>query len=235
MQTNIEIVLVNTQLPENLGSVARGMLNFNFEKLRIVKPNFTMSNEKIIPLSAGAEKVLKNSKIFKSFSDSINDLNYVIGITNRTRAIKKKEISLEKLIELIGYKNNSVGLVFGPEKSGLDNDHISLCDFVFRIDTNPNFSSLNLSHAVTIICNKIYEILKKTKVKINSGDKKIAKKKNLILFFKILEKSLDESNFFKVNERKKVIFQRIKNIFSKTELTVVEIRTLISIIKSLKK
>ena len=90
MQTNIEIVLVNTQLPENLGSVARGMLNFNFEKLRIVKPKFTMSNEKIIPLSAGAEKVLKNSKIFNSFSDSINDLNYVIGTTNRTRAIKKK-------------------------------------------------------------------------------------------------------------------------------------------------
>ena len=92
MQTNIEIVLVNTQLPENLGSVARGMLNFNFEKLRIVKPKFTMSNEKIIPLSAGAEKVLKNSKIFNSFSDSINDLNYVIGTTNRTRAIKKKEM-----------------------------------------------------------------------------------------------------------------------------------------------
>ena len=56
MQTNIEIVLVNTQLPENLGSVARGMLNFNFEKLRIVKPKFTMSNEKIIPLSAGQKK-----------------------------------------------------------------------------------------------------------------------------------------------------------------------------------
>ena len=77
--------------------------------------------------------------------------------------------------------------------------------------------------------------MKKTKVKINSGDKKIAKKKDLILFFKILEKSLDESNFFKVNERKKVIFQKIKNIFSKTELTTVETRTLISIIKNIKK
>ena len=214
MQTNIEIVLVNTQLPENLGSVARGMLNFNFEKLRIVKPKFTMSNEKIIPLSAGAEKVLKNSKIFNSFSDSINDLNYVIGITNRTRAIKKKEISLEKLIELIGYKNNSVGLVFGPEKSGLDNDHISLCDFVFRIDTNPNFSSLNLSHAVTIICNKIYEILKKTKVKINSGDKKIAKKR-FNFFLKILEKSLDESNFSKLKKEKKSYFKKLKIYFLK--------------------
>ena len=59
------------------------MLNFNFEKLRIVNPKFTMNHEKIVPLSAGAEKVLKNSKIFNSFSESINDLNYVIGMTNR--------------------------------------------------------------------------------------------------------------------------------------------------------
>ena len=156
-------------------------------------------------------------------------------MTNRFRAIKKKQINLEKIIDLIANKNNLVGLVFGPEKSGLANGHISLCDYVFKIDTNPKFSSLNLSHAVTIVCNKIFEILQKTKKTVNLRDKKVAKKNDLILFYKILEKSLDESNFFKVEERKKVIFQKIKNIFSKTELTGVEIRTLISIIKSLKK
>ena len=235
MKKNCEIVLVNTQLPENLGSVARGMLNFNFERLRIVNPKFAMNHEKIVPLSAGAEKVLKKSKVFNSFAESINDLNYVVGMTNRFRAIKKKQINLEKIIDLIANKNNLVGLVFGPEKSGLDNDHISLCDYVFKIDTNPKFSSLNLSHAVTIVCNKIFEILQKTKKTVNLRHKKMAKKNDLILFYKILEKSLDESNFFKVEERKKVIFRKIKNIFSKAELTLVEIRTLISIIKSLKK
>ncbi len=235
MKKNCEIVLVNTQLPENLGSVARGMLNFNFERLRIVNPKFNMNHEKIVPLSAGAEKVLKKSKVFNSFAESINDLNYVVGMTNRFRAIKKKQINLEKIIDLIANKNNLVGLVFGPEKSGLDNDHISLCDYVFKIDTNPKFSSLNLSHAVTIVCNKIFEILQKTKKTVNFKDKKVAKKNDLILFYKILEISLDESNFFKVEERKKVIFRKIKNIFSKAELTLVEIRTLISIIKSLKK
>ena len=99
MKKNCEIVLVNTQLPENFGSVARGMLNFNFEKLRIVNPKFAMTHEKIVPLSAGAEKVLKKSKVFNSFAESINDLNYVVGMTNRFRAIKKKEINLEKIIE----------------------------------------------------------------------------------------------------------------------------------------
>ena len=235
MKKKPEIILVNTQLPENLGAVARGMLNFNFKKLRLVNPKFSMTNEKIVPVSAGAEGLLKKSKIFCSFSDAIQDFNYVIGTTNRIRAIKKKQISLEGIIKLISSQINFVAIVFGPEKSGLDNEHISLCDYVFKIDTNPKFSSLNLSHAVTIICNKIHNILKKSEIKINFKNNRIAKKKDLILFYEILEKSLDDSNFFKVQERKKVIFQKIKNIFSKTELTTVEVKTLISIIKNIKK
>ncbi len=235
MKKTPEIILVNTQLPENLGSVARGMLNFNFKKLRIVNPKFSLKNEKIIPVSAGADIVLKKTKIFNSFPNAIKDFHYVIGTTNRIRAIKKKQISLEGIVKLISSQTNFVALVFGPEKSGLDNEHISLCDYVYKIDTNPKFSSLNLSHAVTIICNKIHDIFKKSKVKINLANNKIAKKNDLILFYNILEKSLDESNFFKVKERKKVIFQKIKNIFSKTELTTVEVKTLISIIKNVKK
>ena len=235
MTKNSEIILVNTQLPENLGSVARGMLNFNFKKLRVVNPKFSMKNEKIIPVSAGADNVIKQSKIFNSFEDAIKDFNFVIGTTNRIRAIKKPQISLEGIVKLISNQTNFVALVFGPEKSGLDNEHISLCDYVFKIETNPKFPSLNLSHAVTIICNKIQDILKKSKTENNSRNKKIAKKKDLILFYEILERSLDESNFFKVQERKRVIFQKIKNIFSKTELTTVEVKTLISIIKNIKK
>ena len=90
MKNSIEIVLVKTQLPENLGSVARGMLNFNFEKLSVIDPQFEMTNEKIIPVSAGADHVIKKSKIFSSFPEAIKNFNYVIGTTNRIRAIKKK-------------------------------------------------------------------------------------------------------------------------------------------------
>ena len=235
MRSQIEILLVETQLPENLGSTARGMLNFGFEKLRVVNPKFAMSNEKIIPVSAGADIVINKSKVFNSFSNAIKDFNYVIGMTNRVRAIKKKEITFQKMTELMTNHNNLIGLVFGPEKSGLNNDHISLCDFVLKIDTNPNFSSLNLSHAVAVICKKIFDNFKKNKAKHNLSDVEIAKKNDLILFYKVLEKSLDDSNFFKVKERKKVIFQKIKNIFSKIELTTKEVKTLISIIKNISK
>ena len=90
-----EIVLVNTQIPENLGATARAMLNFNLKKLRVVSPLFELSNEKIIPLSAGADSVIKNIKKFSVFEDSVKDLNVLIATTNRLRSIKKKQIESE--------------------------------------------------------------------------------------------------------------------------------------------
>ena len=70
-----EIVLVDTQLPENLGATARCMLNFQFEKLRVINPKFSLDNEKILPICAGADRVIKKVKIYENFSDSIKDFN----------------------------------------------------------------------------------------------------------------------------------------------------------------
>ena len=155
-----EIVLVNTQLPENLGATARCMLNFNFERLRLINPKFSLDNEKIIPVCAGADKVVKKIKVFEKFSDSIKDFNYVIATSNRVRSQKKNEISFKKLKEIIS-KNYKVAIVFGPEKSGLDNEDLSLCDYTIKINSNQKFSSLNLSHAVAIVCYNLFTLLLK--------------------------------------------------------------------------
>tara|TARA_A100001011_G_C14309029_1_gene844603 strand:+ start:2054 stop:2770 length:717 start_codon:yes stop_codon:yes gene_type:complete len=226
-----EIVLVNTQLPENLGATARCMLNFQFEKLRVIDPKFSLDNEKIIPVCAGADKVIKKVKIFEKFTDSIKDFNYVIGTSNRVRSQKKKEISFYRLKELI-LKNYKVAIVFGPEKSGLDNEDLSLCDYTIKINSNKQFSSLNLSHAVAIVCYNLFTLLlKKSDIKKVSSIENLAKKNELLSFYKILEESLDNSNFFNVKERKKITFQKIKNIFCKYKMSSEEVRTLISIFK----
>ena len=229
-----EIVLVNTQLPENLGATARSMLNFQFERLRLINPKFSLDNEKIIPVCAGADKVIKKIKVFEKFSDSIKDFNYVIATSNRVRSQKKNEISFRKLKEIIS-KNFKVAIVFGPEKSGLDNEDLSLCDYTIKINSNQKFSSLNLSHAVAVVCYNLFILLSK---KGDSHKKKIveniARKNELLSFYKILEKSLDKSNFFNVKERKKITFQKIKNIFCKYKMSSEEVRTLISIFKKIK-
>ena len=229
-----EIVLVNTQLPENLGATARSMLNFQFERLRVINPKFSLDNEKIIPVCAGADKVIKKIKVFEKFSDSIKDFNYVIATSNRVRSQKKNEISFRKLKEIIS-KNFKVAIVFGPEKSGLDNEDLSLCDYTIKINSNQKFSSLNLSHAVAIVCYNLFTLLLK---KSDSNKEKyienVAKKNELLSFYKILEETLDTSNFFNVKERKKITFQKIKNIFCKYKMSSEEVRTLISIFKKIR-
>ena len=229
-----EIVLVNTQLPENLGATARSMLNFQFERLRVINPKFSLDNEKIIPVCAGADKVIKKIKVFEKFSDSIKDFNYVIATSNRVRSQKKNEISFRKLKEII-LKNFKVAIVFGPEKSGLDNEDLSLCDYTIKINSNQKFSSLNLSHAVAIVCYNLYTLLlKKGESNKEKLIENVAKKNELLSFYKILEETLDTSNFFNVKERKKITFQKIKNIFCKYKMSSEEVRTLISIFKKIK-
>ena len=133
-------------------------------------------------------------------------------------------------------KKVKTAIVFGPEKSGLDNNDLSLCDYSLKIESNPVFSSLNLSHAVAVICqnlrNSLFKVRKNYKFNENEN---IAKKEELFLLYSILENRLDSKKFFRVRERKKITLQKIKNIFSKSILTSEEVRIIISIIKSLSK
>ena len=233
-----EIVLVNTQIPENLGATARAMLNFNLKNLRVVSPLFELSNEKIIPLSAGADSVIKNIKKFSVFEDSVKDLNILIATTNRLRSVKKKQITFQKLNKIISNSKNKVGIIFGPEKSGLENEHLSICDYFLKINSNPKFSSLNLSHAVSIVAYEIWRGNFPKRILISNVKKKSdlqATKGELSNFLLILQKHLDENGFFSVLERKKIMVQKIRNIFTKIELTSRDISTLLGIIKNLRK
>ena len=112
---------------------------------------------------------------------------------------------------------------------------MSLCDYTIKINSNQKFSSLNLSHAVAIVCYNLFTLLLK---KSDSNKEKyienVAKKNELLSFYKILEETLDNSNFFNVKERKKITFQKIKNIFCKYKMSSEEVRTLISIFKKIK-
>ena len=233
-----EIVLVNTQIPENLGATARAMLNFNLKNLRVVSPLFELSNEKIIPLSAGADSVIKNIKKFSVFEDSVKDLNILIATTNRLRSIKKKQITFQKLNKIISNSKNKVGIIFGPEKSGLVNEHLSICDYSLKINSNPKFSSLNLSHAVSIVAYEIWSENFPKRILISNGKTKSelqATKGELSNFLLILQEHLEENGFFSVLERKKILVQKIRNIFTKLELTSRDISTLLGIIKNLRK
>ena len=148
---NIYFILVRPQLGENIGSVARAIKNFNITKLRIVNPRCSWPNQKALVTSVGAKDVLKSSKIYNSMEKSIGDLDIVFASTSRIRKVNKKIISILDLKNKIK-KKQKIGIIFGPEASGLSNDEINYADYLVKVPTNKKFSSLNLSHCAIIFC-----------------------------------------------------------------------------------
>ena len=217
------------------------MLNFSFEELRIVSPKFNLDNEKILPLAAGANNVVKNAKVYDSLEDSVKDINFLIAFTARKRAFTKITTDIPQAIIEINkniQSDNKVGLVFGPENCGLNNRHLTLVDRIISIKTNQRFSSINLSHSVILFCYEwfVREQVKKKNDKEKKIEKKtLATKEELLNFFLQLEEKLEKSGFIKTEERKLTITSKLRNIFNRIDLTKNEILTLMGIINSIER
>ena len=195
------VILLEPQLEENIGAVARAMLNFNLHNLRIIKKKWR-PNRISFKTSAKADEILKNAQVFKNLEDAINDLQFVFATSNRKRDLNTDLVNLKQGTKIINnYKNSKVGILFGPERSGLTNEHIALCDKIIEIPLNKNFKSLNLAQSVLLIA---YELFNLTLSKTNFVKIKKTKKKELIIFFKVLQNYLEKGNFFKVKEKKNI-------------------------------
>lgn len=226
------IILINPQLDENIGAVARAMLNFEFRNLRIVK-NIWKVNKQSISMSAGAESILRNAEVFKSLQEATKDLNCIYATTNRKRSLNLKVVDLKTCIkEISEIKKKKFGIVFGPERSGINNDDITLCDKIIYIPLNKKFNSLNLSQSVLLSVYEWFNLKNKKNKKIFDQQ---ALKSELFNFFCILESSLENKFFFRVKEKKKIMIRNIRTIFQKAKLTKKEIQIMLGIINSLKK
>ena len=226
------IILLEPQLEENIGAVARAMLNFNLHNLRIIKKKWLPSKISF-KTSAKADEILKNTQVFKNLDEAINDLQYIYATSNRKRDLNIDVVNLKQGIKIISnYKNYKVGILFGPERSGLTNEHIALCDKIIEIPLNKNFKSLNLAQSVLLVA---YELFNLNLSKINFVKIKKTKKKDLLIFFNVLQNYLEKKNFFKIKEKKKNMMRKIKIIFNKAELTEKELKILLGIVKNLGK
>tara|TARA_B100001123_G_C15316232_1_gene1026200 strand:+ start:800 stop:1516 length:717 start_codon:yes stop_codon:yes gene_type:complete len=229
---SITIILFEPQLDENIGAVARAMLNFNLSNLRIIKKGWK-PNKVSIKNSAKADSILKNAKVFKSLEEGINDLNYVYATSNRKRDLSTKVVNLKEAVKSIKKNNNSnIGILFGPERSGLNNNSIALCDKIIEIPLNKKFNSLNLAQSVLLVAYELFNFNLYKKIFLKTTK---AKKKQLFNFFNVLESYLEIKNFFNIKEKKQKMMINIKSIFNKADLTEKEIKIILGIIKNLVK
>lgn len=238
MSTLPFIILIKPQLAENIGMTARAMMNCGLYDLRIVKPKENHLSEKAISSSSGAHQILENATIYNSTEEAIADLHLVFATTARSRNQTKPIYSAE--LAAIEISNNlkkdlKCGIMFGPERTGLENDDVSLCNAIINIPLNPQHCSLNLSQAVLLVGYEYHkQQIDSSDVQFVTNKSNIASKEMLSSFYSFLEKELENWSNFKIKEKRPRMLRNIRNIFSRNNLTEQEINTLYGIINHIK-
>ena len=229
----VYFILVRPQMGENIGSVARAIKNFNIKYLRIVNPRCNWPSQKALATSVGAKDILKSAKIYNSIEKAIGDLDIIFASTSRIRKVNKKIISIldfKKKVE----KKRKIGILFGPEASGLSNDEISYANYLVKIPTNKKFSSLNLSHSAIIFCFELFQYFSNKKAIYKSGYKSsVAKKSEVNKFLSFIINKLDKKGFLQPDHKRKSMIRNINNIFHRLNLSEQEIRVLLGIFSTL--
>lgn len=234
--TGPSIILVEPQMPENIGAAARAMMNFGLADLRLVKPQTKFPHPKAVAMASGALGVLENARLFETAEEAIADLSLVYATTARERgqakAVDSPAEAAQRMKPFIE-GGQKAGVLFGRERTGLENDEITLADRVLTFPVNPKFRSLNLAQAVLLVS---YEWFKAADGALpfdmpsHSGP---AEKQHLMAFFAHLEEALTRAGFFNPDHRKPVMVRNLRNIFHRLGLSEADIRTLHGVIAAL--
>jgi tRNA/rRNA methyltransferase len=230
--SNISIILVAPQMGENIGACARAMKNFGLQDLRIISPRDGWPNKKAQGMSVGAIDIINSAKIFPSLSEATEDLSFLYATTGTPRDMNKNYILSRDLSQNISIKER-IGIMFGRENNGLTNEEIAYANKILVIDTDKNFTSLNIAQAVSIICYELFGALNQIRDELNNKSQ-LASKGELNYFYEHLFNKLEEKNFFRVPEKKEHMSQKIRNLFSRIDnLSQTELQTLHGIVKVL--
>lgn len=227
------IILVRPQLGLNIGMCARAMLNCAVTEMRIVTPRDGWPNDDAIASSSGAQALLDQAKIYDSTAAAVADLEFVFATTARERGMVKQVYTAEAAGKVIHQHNadgrQKCGILFGPERTGLENDDVALASAILNIPLNPGFSSLNLAQAVLLVCYSwlsANNTFSQGDVTVYMGATDYASKDEIENLMQHLEQALDNGGFFRSRDQKPTLMRNIRNFFFRSGATQQDIRTL---------
>jgi tRNA/rRNA methyltransferase len=233
------VVLVDPQLGENIGMVARAMLNCGLTKLSLVRPRDGWPNPAAEAAAAGATEVLDGADVYTDTPDALAGCQRVYATTARPRDMVKLVLTphaAARDMRTAQDQGASVALLFGPERSGLSNDELVLADRVIAVPLNPAFASLNLAQAVLIVGYEWFQAAHagpSESLALAGGLP--AERAELLNFLERLERALDGGDFFHPPEKRASMVRNLRNIFLRGDLTDTEVRTLHGVVSALMK
>ncbi len=227
------IILLEPELSENVGFIARTMKNFDFNNLILINPRCDL--DKAIKTAKWGKDVLKKAKI--KDTKYLDKLDYIIGTTaklGRDYNLPRNPINPEQLankLSKIDLKKLRIGLIIGRESIGLTNNEINMCNILVTIPASRKYPTMNISHATAIL---LYELSKKINKESCISHIKFADKKDLQIITRLHNKILDDISF-ETKEKKETQKKVWKRVFGKALLTKREAFSIMGLFRKLTK
>ncbi len=231
------VILVRPQLADNIGACARAMANGGLFHLRLVAPRDGWPQERAWRTASGADRLLDAATVHATVAEAVADLHHVFATCPRPRHIVKPVMTARGAaaeMREICARDLRVGLLFGPERAGLDNDDMAQADALIRYPLNPEFMSLNLAQAVLVMAYEWWMADDATTPHtLMTNETGVATKGELDNFLTHLVAELDASGFLRNLPKRPGMVRNIQHLFQRGEVTTQELRTLHGIVTEL--
>jgi len=232
------IILVEPQLGENIGMVARAMANFGLVELRLVNPRDGWPNEKARSAASKADHVIDGTKVYETLEEAISDLNFVYATTARERygfkPVRSPVFAAATLREKFK-AGEKTGILFGRERWGLNNEEVALADEIVTFPVNPAFASLNIAQAVLLMS---YDWMKSgiddlEETRFQPIEQNPSTKEQVLGMFEHVEEALDARGYFHPPEKKPKMIDNLRAVLSRRAFSEQEISVFRGVIRSL--
>lgn len=223
------IILVGPQMAENIGMCARAMANFDLCELRLVSPRGGWPKKGAHSAASGAAHILKDARLYDTAAEAIADLSFVFATTARERGQMKRVLGPREAAGEMRTRISAgqrLGIMFGRERTGLENDEVALADAIITFPVSAEFSSLNLAQAVLLVGYEWNESVTGGALPF-SGEmlSPPASKEMVLSFFEYLESELEAADYYPP-DKKPIMARNMRDIFSRREMTEQDVRTL---------
>jgi cysteinyl-tRNA synthetase/tRNA/rRNA methyltransferase len=240
------VILVRPQLAENIGAVARAMANGGVFHLRLVAPRDGWPQARAWRTASGADRILDAATIFPDVAGAVADLHRVLATCPRPRHVITPLLTARGAaaeLRAIGARGLRAGILFGPERAGLDKDDLAHADALVRYPLNPAFLSLNLAQAVMVLAYEWWLAAEEPPPRalmtppraLMTNETRVATKAELENFLGHLVRELDASGFLRNPQKRPGMIRNLRHFFQRGEVTEQELRTLHGVVTELAK
>src|SRR3954469_7726493 len=231
------VVLVEPQLGENIGMAARAMGNFALTRLRIVKPRDGWPNVSAQRAAAGADHILDKVELFDTVEQAVADCTLLFATTARAHDQAKPVVAPEAAAAEMSVQikaGGTVGILFGRERYGLQNEEVALSDRIVTFPVNPAFASLNLAQAVLLMGYEWFKLATAGALPFAMPERsERASQHQMQAFFDNLVAELDKVEFLRPAEKRDTMLVNLRNIFARMEPTKQDMHTLHGVVMAI--